>query len=462
MAEEYDVCVIGAGPGGYIAALRCKQNGLKTAIVDKEEELGGTCLRVGCIPSKTLLGSTHLYRTITHHLSDHAIAVKDPSLDFSALMKKKEEVVKGLTSSVRSLLKRHQVDIFTGLASFVSKDTISINAKETLKAKYFIIATGSKPATLPFLPIDEEIVLSSTGLLSLKRPPKSLLVIGAGVIGVELASVLARLGTSVTLIEMLDRPVPTFDRDVSHSLLASLKKQGLAFHLSSSVKDARISKEKVELTVQLPDEKKVFTAEKALVAIGRKPCTDSLNLAAAEVLVNPRGDVAVTSAFRTSNPSIFAIGDVIDGPMLAHKASDEGIAVADSLAGISRPVHYLAIPNIVYTSPESAAVGLTEDEVKELNLPYSKGVSYLKGNPRARCTSEAEGFVKVLNHKESGRLLGVHIVAEKASEMIGEAALLIEEKGKTETIAYLSHGHPTLSEAIKEAALSSIGRPLHG
>ncbi|CRX39244.1 dihydrolipoyl dehydrogenase [Estrella lausannensis] len=462
MASTYDVCVIGAGPGGYVAALRAAQNGLKTALVEKDEELGGTCLRVGCIPSKTLLASTHLYHTINHHLKDHAIQVKEPSLDFTALMKKKEEVVKGLTSSVRSLLKKNGVDIFTALASFSSKDTITLSGKDSLKAGHFIIATGSKPITLPFLPLDEDIVLSSTGLLALKRPPKSLLVVGAGVIGVELASVMARLGTSVTLIEMLDRPVPTFDRDISTHLLTSLKKQGLIFHLSSAVQDARISKEKVDLTVKLPEETKLFSAEKVLVAIGRKPCTDSLNLKAAGVEVNSRGQVAVSSSFRTTNPFVSAIGDVIDGPMLAHKASDEGIAVADLISGTPRPVHYLAIPNIVYTNPEAAAVGLTEDEVKELKIPYTKGVSYLRGNPRARSSSETEGLVKVLSHKETKQLLGVHILAERASEMIGEAALAIEKKESTDTIAYLSHGHPTLSEAVKEAALTAIGRTLHG
>jgi len=451
----YDVCVIGAGPGGYVAAVRCAQNGLKTAIIDREKELGGTCLRVGCIPSKTLLASTHLFHTIEKNLSEHGISVKEPELDYAKLTEKKEKVVKGLTSSVKALLERHKVAIITGEARFENEGAVRVN-NETIAAKNFIIATGSEPITLPFLPFDEKIVLSSTGLLALGKPPQSLIVVGAGVIGVELASVFSRLGTAVTLIEMFDRPIPTFDRDVSNALLQALKKQGMTFMLSTKVQDARISKEKVELKL----DNETISAEKVLVAIGRKPSTD-LDLAKAGVETTKTGQIIVDAALRTKNPHVFAIGDVVDGPMLAHKASEEGIAVADALAGIPSKIHYLAIPNIVYTSPEVASVGLTEDEVKEMNIPYTKGVSYMRGNPRARASSMTEGLVKVLAHKGSSKLLGVHIVAEMASEMIGEAALAIEKGETAKTLAALSHGHPTLSEAIKEAAMVSVGKPLH-
>lgn len=461
----YDTCVIGAGPGGYVAAVRASQNGLKTAIIDREAELGGTCLRVGCIPSKTLLASTHLFYTIQKHLSDHAITVKEPSLDFAALSKKKDTVVKGLTSSVRTLLEKHKVDIITGTASFKSPHEISISHEgksSTITTKKTIIATGSNAITLPFLPFDEKIVLSSTGLLALKLAPKSLIVVGAGVIGVELASVFARLGTAVTLIEMFDRPIPTFDRDASNSLLQSLKKQGLIFHLSSTVKDARISKDKVDLTVDVKGEQTLISGEKVLVAIGRKPSTDFLDLEKAGVEITKNGYIVVDGFLRTKNPDILAIGDCIDGPMLAHKASEEGMAAADFLAGIPCTIDYLSIPNIVYTSPEVASVGMTEEEVKELKLPYTKGIAYMRGNPRARASSVTEGLVKVLAHKGTDRLLGVHIVAENASEMIGECGLAIERQESAKTLAMLCHGHPTLSEAIKEAALSAIGKTLHG
>lgn len=462
---NYDTCVIGSGPGGYIAAVRSGQNGLKTVIIERDQELGGTCLRVGCIPSKTLLASTHLFHTISHGLKDHAITVKEPSIDYPVLQQKKESVVKGLTSAVRTLLERTKVDIVIGTASFIGPNTIEVNKGgevSKITAKNFIIATGSKPITLPFLPFDEKIVLSSTGCLALQKPPKSLIVVGAGVIGVELASVFSRLGTEVTLVEMLDRIIPPFDRDVSNSLYQSLKKQGLAFHLSSIVQDARISSDKVDLTVQMKGEKTMLAAEKVLVAIGRKPSTDFLDLAKAGVTTAKSGHILVDDFLRTSNPHILAIGDVIDGPMLAHKASEEGIAAADFLAGTSSPIHYLAIPNIVYTSPECAAVGMTEDEVKELNIPYTKGISYMRGNPRARASSTTDGLVKVIAHKGSTKLLGVHIVAEAASEMIGQAALAIEKYETAKTLAALCQGHPTLSEAIKEAALTAIGRTLHG
>ena len=462
---SYDACVIGAGPGGYVAAVRLSQNGLKTVIIDRETELGGTCLRVGCIPSKTLLASTHVFYLIQKKLSDHQISVKEPILDFDALSKKKETVVKGLTSSVRGLLEKHKVDILTGEASFTGQHEISVSHEgqvSAVTAKKIIIATGSKAVTLPFLPFDETTVLSSTGVLALQKPPQSLIVVGAGVIGVELASVFSRLGTAVTLIEMFDRPIPTFDRDLSNALLQSLKKQGLVFHLSSKVKDARPLKDKVDLTVDVKGEETIISGEKVLVSIGRKPNTDFLNLEKAGVTLTQEGYIAVDACLRTKNPDIYAIGDVVNGPMLAHKASEEGMAVADFLAGIASSIEYLAIPNIVYTSPEVASVGMTEEEIKELNIPYTKGIAYMRGNPRARASSATEGLVKVLAHKGTERLLGVHIIAEVASEMIGEAVLALDLHESAGTLARISHGHPTLSEAIKEAALAAIGKPLHG
>jgi len=434
----YDVVVIGAGPGGYVAAIRAAQLGLKTAVIEKSKTLGGTCLNVGCIPSKVLLHDSSV------------------SSDFPKMMNRKTEVVSGFTSGVQFLLKKNKIDWIQGTALLKGPNTIDVGGK-TVEAKNIILATGSAPVELPFLPFDETQILSSTGALALKSVPKKLLVVGAGVIGVELGSVYKRLGSEVVFIEFLDRICPAFDMDLSKGLQKVLTNQGMVFHLSHKVLKAKGT----TLTVQGLSGEVTFDGDAVLVAVGRRPYSDHLGLQDLGIEKDSKGFVQINNSFQTSIPNIFAIGDLVDGPMLAHKASEEGIAVAELIAGHSPIVNYMAIPNVAYTDPEVASVGLTEEEVKVRKLSYKSSVFPFKANSRARCIDDTEGFVKILAEEKSRRILGVHILGPNASELIAQAALAVQLKATADQLADTCFAHPTLSEAIKEASLGLFKAPIH-
>lgn len=454
---DYDVVVIGSGPGGYVAAIRAAQLGLKTACVEKDPVLGGTCLNVGCIPSKCLLHSSHLYETTLHHTKEHGIDAT-ATLNFEQMMQRKTDVVKNFNGGISMLFKKNKVTEIHGHATFKDPHTLEVEG-QTIKAKSFIIATGSIPIELPFMPFDETTCVSSTGALAFKEPPKHLLVIGAGIIGVELGSVYRRLGSEVTFVEALDQICPSLDGALSKTLLALLKKQGLNFHLSSKVTGAKIAPNNVSLSVEGQEDLK---GDKVLVCVGRRSYTDSLGLESAGVTLSPKGQIPISDRFQTSVPHIYAIGDVVDGPMLAHKASEEGVAVAELIAGQNPKLAYITIPSVVYTEPEVASVGFTEEALKALNHPYVSSQFSFKANSRAKCVSADEGFVKMLADKTTLKLLGVHIIGPAAGELINEAALALQTGATAHTIAHASHAHPTLSEALKEAALGLVnGKPIH-
>jgi dihydrolipoamide dehydrogenase len=463
MSEVYDLAVIGAGPAGYVAAIRAQQLGLKTVCIEKREKLGGTCLNVGCIPSKALLQSSEHFHFAQHEAADHGIKVA-PKADFGRMMERKDGVVQSLTDGIAGLFKKNKVERKVGTARLTSATTIEITQddhSESVSAKHILIATGSEPIELPFMPFDEERIVSSTGALALPKIPKRLVVVGAGVIGVELASVYARLGSDVQLVEMLDQICAGMDETLCKTLQQALKKQGLTFHLKSKVTSCDVNKKELTLHVETPKGPSSLNADVILVAIGRKPYTSGLGLEGLGIRLNERGQIPVDTNFRTSVPNIFAIGDVVEGPMLAHKASEEGIAAVECIAGGHGHVHYPAIPNVVYTAPEVAGVGLSEAEAKELGFQIKKGQAYFKGNPRARCTGDDTGIVKVIGDSQSDRVLGVHIVGPHASELIGEGMLAIQKGATVEELAAAPNAHPTLSEAIKEAALACQGKAIH-
>lgn len=453
--EPYDLAVIGGGPGGYVAAIRAGQLGLRTVCIDKRNTLGGTCLNVGCIPSKALLHATQQYADWRHAL-DNWVTCSHLQVDLTRLMLQKEQIVKGLVDGVASLIKKYKVDWIVGEAHLASPHKVRIG-DSIIQAKNIILATGSSSIPLPFLPFDEKRVVSSTGALELKEIPKRLLVVGAGVIGVELASVYQRLGSEVTIVEMLEQICPAMDAAVSKALLQILKKQGITFHLGVKVTAGSVNNKEVSLTVQ----GQKMVADIALVSIGRRPYSEGLGLAELGIQTTAKGFVQVDGSFRTSQPHIYAIGDLIDGVMLAHRASEEGAAVAELIAGHRPRVNYVAIPNVIYTHPEVAAVGLTEAEAKDAGLQIVVGTFPMRANSRARCTGELDGLVKVIGEKATGRLLGMHIIASQASEMIGEGVIAMDRKATLQQIANASHAHPTLSEAIKEACLAALGSPIH-
>jgi dihydrolipoamide dehydrogenase len=465
MVEEFDVAVIGSGPGGYVASIRSAQLGLKTACIEMQKELGGTCLNVGCIPSKSLLQSTEILWKIKRHSKDHGIEAQNISVNFDHMMSRKQKVVASFNQGISGLFKKNKITRFQGKGNLTGPNSIDIidgEKKQSISAKSIILATGSEPISLPFLPFDEKQIVSSTGALNLEKIPKTLIVVGAGVIGVELGSVYNRLGSKVTFIEFLDRICPVMDESISKAFQKVLSAQGMEFHLSSKVTGAKKSGEEIQLQVSLPDQTtQEFRADVVLVSIGRKPYTQGLGLQKVGIELDSKGFIPIDGLFRTKIPNIYAIGDIVDGPMLAHKASEEGVAVAEIIAGHQPFVHYITIPNVVYTEPEVASVGLTEAEAKKMGRSVVTGQFPFKANSRARCTGEEEGLVKVIADEKTDVILGIHIMGAHASELIAEGVVAIQNHMKALELANTCHAHPTLSEAIKEAALAVHKRPIH-
>jgi dihydrolipoamide dehydrogenase len=462
----YDLVVIGGGPGGYVAAIKAAQLGLKVACVDKRGRLGGTCLNVGCIPSKALLHSSHLYEEAGHRFEQHGIKVKGLGLDLGAMLDNKDKVVEGLTSGVEFLFKKNKVDYVVGSGRIVSPGKVAVETKDGAKelaTKNILIATGSDSMPLPGVDVDEERIVSSTGALDLDGVPEHLLVVGAGYIGLEMGTVWRRLGSKVTVVEFLDRVTPGMDGEVSRQLQRILQKQGMTFKLGSKVAGVETKDGKLAVTIEPAKggDAAVIEADTVLVSIGRRPYTEGLGLEAVGVALDERGRVEVDGQFRTSVPGIFAIGDVIRGPMLAHKAEDEGSCVAEQLAGQHPHIDYDIIPGVVYTFPEVASIGRTEEQLKEAGTAYKVGKFPFMANSRARCTGDTDGFVKLLADAATDRVLGAHIIGPDAGTLIGEIGVAMEFGASSEDIARTCHAHPTLEEAIKEAALATFFKPIH-
>ncbi|TVR92412.1 MAG: dihydrolipoyl dehydrogenase [Spirochaetaceae bacterium] len=481
--ERYQMLVIGAGPAGYVAALRGARLGLRTALVDKRPTLGGTCLNVGCIPSKALLDSSEQYHKALHGLEAHGLKLTGVTLDLPTMMKRKDSVVEKLTGGVAMLCKKAGVDVYTGTARLVDAHTVEVSGGggaggsggaggengagsesmsiSELTANAVVLATGSVPVELPSLPFDGKQILSSTEALSLETVPKQLAVVGAGAIGLEMASVWARLGSDVTVIELQPNILPGWDPRLSKVLQQEMEKAGVKFHLGAQVEESKQSKKGVSLSVKLKDgSSATVEAQKVLVAVGRKPYSEALGLEALGV-AGEKGRVTVDEKFRTSIDGIYAVGDLIHGPMLAHKAEDDGFAVAEIIAGKPGLVDYSTVPNVVYTWPELAAVGSTEAQLKEAGIPFTKGQASFGANGRALAMEETAGFVKILAHAETDKILGAHIVGPWASDLIAEIVVAMEFGGSAEDLARTCHAHPTLSEVVREAALSAAGMPLH-
>jgi dihydrolipoamide dehydrogenase len=459
---DFDVLVIGAGPGGYVAAIRAAQLGLKTACAESRETLGGTCLNVGCIPSKALLhASEYFEKAHSGALAKFGVKIEGASLDLPAMMAEKADAVKGLTGGIEFLFKKNKVEWLKGLASFTGKDSVQVGER-TVRAKNIVIATGSSVTPLPGLTIDQKVVVDSTGALALEKVPGHLVVIGGGVIGLELGSVWKRLGANVTVVEFLDQLLPGMDGEVRKEAAKIFKKQGVALKLSTKVTNVAVNGGKATVTVEPADggAAETLEADAVLVAIGRRPNTEGLALDKAGLATNKRGQIEIDHDFRTSVPGIWAIGDVVPGPMLAHKAEDEGIAVAENIAGLTGIVNHDVIPAVVYTSPEIASVGLTEEDAKARG-EIKVGKFPMLANSRAKTNRETEGFVKVIADAKNDRVLGVHIIASLAGTMIAQAAQAMEFGATSEDIAYTCHAHPTHSEALKEAAMAVQGKPIH-
>lgn len=458
----YDVIVIGSGPGGYVCAIRCAQLGLKTACVEKRETLGGTCLNVGCIPSKALLSASEKYEAAGHNFASMGIDVGTPKLDLKTMMKFKGSVVDANTKGVEFLFKKNKIDWLKGEGSIEAPGKVQVG-KDVYEAKHIVIATGSDVSTLPGIEIDEKKIVSSTGALELDSVPKHLVVIGGGVIGLEMGAVWGRLGAKVTVIEYLDRILPGMDNELSATAQKIFKKQGMDFKLGMKVTEAKSSKSGVTLKVEPAKggDAESIEADIVLVAVGRKPYTAKLGLDKAGVALDERGRVKTDDHFQTNVKGIYAIGDVIAGPMLAHKAEDEGVMLAELLAGQKGHIDYDCIPGVVYTWPEVAAVGKTEEQLKQAGVEYKAGKFPFTANGRARAMGMTDGFVKILADKRTDRVLGVHIIGPEAGTLIAEAVLAMEFGASAEDIARTCHAHPTLEEAVKEAALNVDGRALH-
>ena len=461
---EFDLIVIGAGPGGYTAAIKAAQLGMKTAIVEKDEALGGTCLKVGCIPSKSLLTSTELYYGARRHFGAHGILADGLSMDVGAMMKRKDGVVRKMARGIDFLMNKNGIERVAGLGRIAGPNEVEVTSdagQQCLKAKRILIATGSRVAGLPFLEFDGETVLSSDDAVALGQAPVSMIVIGAGAIGLELGSVWARLGTAVTVVEFLPRIASTFDEDITQALQKLLQRQGLKFHLGTYVESAEKTEGGVKLTAAKGDKKLELEAEKLLVAVGRKPNTGGLGTAEAGVELDEHGCIKIDAEWQTSVSGIYAIGDVVAGPMLAHKAEQEAIAAVERMVGQPGSVNYDAIPWVIYTSPEVATVGLTEAEAVEKGHEVGVGVFPFQANGRAVAGGHADGLAKVIADKASGRVLGAQILSAHASELIAEAVLLMELGGSAEALARTIHAHPTMSEGLREAAHAATGESLH-
>lgn len=465
MSTQYDVVVIGSGPGGYVAGIRAAQLGLKTAVVEKYSTLGGTCLNVGCIPSKALLDSSEHYHNAEKNFSVHGIGVGKLSLDLAQMIGRKNDVVSNTTAGIDYLFKKNKITRYEGVGSFVDANTIKISGakEETITTKDVIIATGSKPVELPFAKFDKERIVSSTEALNFTEVPKNLLLIGGGVIGLELGSVYARLGAKVTVVEFADSIIGTMDRQLGRTLQRSLKKLGMEFQLSTKV--TNVSRRGKTVTVDAENKKGEavqFKGDYCLVAVGRKPYTVGLGLENVGISTSERGFINIDDHWRTSLPNVYAIGDVVPGPMLAHKAEEEGVAVAELIAGEKPHMNYDIIPGVVYTWPEVAAVGKTEEELKAAGIAYKTGNFPFKASGRARASEESEGFVKVLADKTTDEILGVHMIGPRAADMISEAVVAMEYRASAEDIGRIVHAHPTFTEALKDAALmASADRPIH-
>ena len=460
--QSFDVVVIGAGPGGYVAAIRAAQLGFSTACIDRRGPPGGTCLNVGCIPSKALLQSSHHYEDATKHFADHGIDVGKVSFDLGKMLARKQKVVNDNTKGVEFLFKKNKITYIVGEAKITAPGQLSVGS-DKIAAKHIIIATGSDVTPLPGVEIDEKMIVSSTGALELTKVPEHLVVIGAGVIGLELGSVWHRLGAKVTVVEYLDRVLPTNDGEVSKQAQRIFEKQGIAFKLATKVTGAKLGKKDVTLSLEpaAGGEAAELTADLVLVAIGRRPYTTNLGLESVGVTVDKRGFIPVDAHFQTNVPGIYAIGDVIGGAMLAHKAEEEGVALAEILAGQHGHVNYNAIPGVVYTWPEVAAVGRTEEQLKSEGIDYKIGKFPFTANSRARANGDTDGFVKIIADAKTDEVLGCHIIGPSAGDLIGEVVLGMEFRAAAEDIARTSHAHPGLAEAVKEAALGVAGRAIH-
>ncbi|NRP14196.1 Dihydrolipoyl dehydrogenase 3 [Aliiroseovarius sp. xm-m-379] len=458
---SYDVIVIGGGPGGYVCAIRCAQLGLKTACVEGRETLGGTCLNVGCIPSKALLHASHSLHEAEHNFAKMGLKGKSPSVDWKDMLAYKDDVIGQNTKGIEFLFKKNKVDWIKGWASVPAAGQVKVG-DEVHEAKHIVIASGSEPSSLPGVEVDEKVVVTSTGALSLPKIPKKMVVIGAGVIGLEMGSVYARLGSEVTVVEFMDQITPGMDGDLSKTFARALKKQGLKFVMGAAVQkvEATKTKAKVHYKLKKNDKEEMLDADCVLVATGRRPFTEGLGLDALGIQMTQRGQIA-TDHWKTSIPGVWAIGDVTEGPMLAHKAEDEGMAAAEAIAGKVGHVNYDVIPGVVYTSPEVAAVGKTEEQLKAEGVDYKVGKFSFMGNGRAKAVFQGEGFVKILADKATDRVLGVHIMGPAAGELIHEACVLMEFGGSAEDLARTCHAHPTFSEAVREAALACGDGPIH-
>ena len=463
---NFDLVVIGGGPGGYVAAIRAAQLGLKVACVEKRKTLGGTCLNVGCIPSKALLEISHKFHDATHQFEKLGIGISNPKIDVKKLIANKDEIVSGLTQGIAGLFKKNKVTSIEGFGSFIDKNNLEViksdGSKEKISAKNFIIATGSEVTNLPSVEIDEKVIVSSTGALELTSVPKKMIVIGAGVIGLEMASVWCRFGAEIEVVEFLDKITPSMDGEISRNFQRILEKQGFKFRLSTKV--LSVKKDKNSATVEVENvkdgKKEVLKADVVLVAIGRRPNTNKLGLENVGIKTNARGFIE-NNHLRTSVDNIFVIGDVTTGPMLAHKAEDEGIAAAEIIANQAGHVNYDVIPSVIYTYPEVASVGKTEEELKSAGTQYKVGKFMMMANSRARATFDDQGFVKILSCAKTDRILGAHIIGREAGNTIHEVVVAMEFGGSAEDIARTCHAHPTYNEAVKEAAMAVDKKQIH-
>lgn len=461
--SKYDVAIIGSGPGGYVAAIRCAQLGFKTAIIEKYNTLGGTCLNVGCIPSKALLDSSEHYHKMNHEFAEHGINVNEASLDFSKMIARKDKVVKQTCEGIEFLMKKNKVEVLIGVGSFKDKKTILINGKDEITAEKIIIATGSKPIQLPFAKIDKKRVITSTEALKLPEVPKHLVIIGGGIIGLEMGSVYLRLGSQVTVVEYANRLTPGMDGDISKDLKRIFAKQGMKFELSTKVSKVNVKGKTVTVKAENKKGEEVeFKGDYCLVAVGRKPYTEGLGLENIGIETDDQGRIETDGQLQTKVPGVYAIGDVVKGAMLAHKAEEEGAFVAEVMAGQKPHIHYNMIPGVCYTWPEAAGVGATEEELKEAKTAYKTGKFPYRALGRARASMDIDGFVKILADEKTDEILGVHIVGARAADLIMEGVVAMEYRASAEDVCRMSHPHPTYSEAFKEACLAATeDRAIH-